>query len=66
MKLTPFHDPNDYEAGVRHGLPSVQVITFNGTMAPNTGSFAGMPRFAARTAVLGELKVHWGLKLIMA
>ena len=56
VKVTPAHDPNDYEIGLRHGLPEIQVIGFNGEMNHETGSFSGMDRFACRDAVIAALK----------
>jgi len=56
VKITPAHDPNDFEAGKRHDLPSIQVIGEDGRMTAAAGSFAGMDRFEARKAVLAELE----------
>jgi valyl-tRNA synthetase len=56
VKVTPAHDPNDYEAGVRHELPRVQVIGTDGKMTEAAGEFAGQDRFEARDAVLAALR----------
>ena len=55
VKVTPAHDPNDYEAGVRHDLPRIQVIGPDGSMTEAAGDFEGLDRFAARTKVLAAL-----------
>jgi len=56
VKITPAHDPNDFAAGRRHGLPEITVFTDDGKMAANCDQFAGMMRFDARDAVLIALK----------
>lgn len=56
VKITPAHDPNDFEAGKRHGLASIQVIGEDGKMTAAAGAFAGMDRFEARLAVVAELE----------
>ena len=56
LKVTPAHDPNDFEIGRRHDLPSVKAIDDEGRMTAETGRFAGMDRFECRKAVLKELK----------
>ena len=57
VKITPAHDPNDFEAGRRHGLPQVVVIGFDGTMTAEAGSAcAGFERTAARKKVLADLR----------
>jgi valyl-tRNA synthetase len=56
VKITPAHDPNDFEAGKRHKLPSIQVIGEDGKMTAAAGKFAGMDRFEARKAVVAELE----------
>jgi len=57
VKVTPAHDPNDYEAGVRHELPRVQVIGPDGKMTAEAGDFAGLDRFDARREVLKALEI---------
>ncbi|XP_069121491.1 LOW QUALITY PROTEIN: valine--tRNA ligase-like [Argopecten irradians] len=56
VKITPAHDHNDYEVGVRHNLPFLTIIDEKGNMTPDCGEFAGMRRFDARVAVLEGLK----------
>ncbi len=56
VKITPAHDPNDFEVGKRHNLEIKQVIDFNGKMNEHAGKFAGMDRFEARKAVVEEMK----------
>ncbi len=55
VKVTPAHDPNDYEIGQRHGLPAVNILNLNGTINDQGGPFAGMDRNAARQAVVRQL-----------
>ncbi|KAJ3564931.1 hypothetical protein NP233_g7968 [Leucocoprinus birnbaumii] len=57
VKITPAHDPNDYEVGVRHGLEFVNILNDDGTLNANAGEkFKGMKRFHARVAVVKALK----------
>ncbi len=56
VKITPYHDPNDYEVGLRHDLPKIKCIELNGTMSENTGDYAGLDRFVAREKLITELK----------
>ncbi|MCL6520814.1 MAG: valine--tRNA ligase [Firmicutes bacterium] len=56
LKVTPAHDPDDFEIGRRHGLEPVQVIDEEGRLTAEAGRFAGMERFAAREAVVEELR----------
>nr|MBA3847158.1 valine--tRNA ligase [Planctomycetota bacterium] len=56
VKITPAHDPNDYEVGGRHNLPLMRVIEFDGTMNKNAAHFAGQDRFACRKALVAELE----------
>jgi valyl-tRNA synthetase len=59
VKVTPAHDPNDFEAGKRNGLDSVMVIGFDGKMTSEAGeTFAGLDRFDARKRVLKELEAR--------
>ncbi|MCB1054458.1 MAG: valine--tRNA ligase, partial [Acidobacteria bacterium] len=56
VKVTPFHDPNDFEMGRRHGLESIQVIGRDGRMTEAAGpDFAGLDRFEARRKVVERL-----------
>lgn len=56
VKITPAHDHNDYEVGLRHNLPFITVIDDNGNICPGCGEFSGMRRFDARKSVLEALK----------
>lgn len=56
VKLTPAHDPNDFELAQRHKLPIVQVIGFNGRLNQKGGKFSGMKVKEARQAVVEELE----------
>ena len=63
VKVTPAHDPNDFEIGLRHNLPSIVVIGTDGTMTAEAGEFAGLDRYAARDAVIAELRAQGLLSL---
>jgi valyl-tRNA synthetase len=56
VKVTPFHDPTDFEIGQRHDLPRVQVIGFDGIMTPEAGPYAGLDRFEARARLVERLQ----------
>ena len=56
VKVTPAHDPNDFEIGQRNGLPAINIMNTDGTMNENAGPFAGMPIAEARKAVVGRLE----------
>ena len=56
VKVTPAHDPNDYEIGQRHGLPEVVVIGLDGKMTDDAGAYAGQDRYACRKAVVHALE----------
>ena len=56
VKVTPAHDPNDFEAGRRHNLPKIQVIDENGRMTAAAGKYAGLDRFEAREQVVANLE----------
>ena len=65
VKITPAHDFNDFEVGKRHGLESINILNADATLNDAAGPFAGMDRFAARTAVkekLAELGLARGEK----
>ena len=64
VKITPAHDPNDFEAGKRHNLPSIQVIGEDAKMTAAAGKFAGLDRYEARKRVVAELKKLWFLEKI--
>ena len=56
VKITPAHDPNDFEVGLRHNLEVIRVMNDDGTMNELAGKFAGMDRFECRKAIVEELK----------
>ncbi len=56
VKITPAHDPNDFEVGNRHNLPRICVINPDGTMNANAGKYEGMDRFECREALVKDLK----------
>src|SRR5579864_5000472 len=56
VKVTPAHDPNDFEAGKRHNLPEIDVMDEHAHMNANAGPYAGLDRFEARKRVLHELR----------
>ena len=56
VKVTPAHDPNDFEAGLRHNLPQIEVIDEHSKMNANAGPYAGPRRFAARARVVEDLR----------
>src|SRR5580658_6616785 len=56
VKVTPAHDPNDFEAGKRHNLPRIKVIDENGRMTAEAGPYAGLDRFEARRRVVEDLE----------
>ena len=56
VKITPAHDPNDFEVGKRHNLEEIVVINDDATMAKNTGKYAGMDRYECRAQLVEDLK----------
>ena len=56
VKITPAHDPNDFEVGRRHNLPVIRVMNDDGTMNENAGEFAGLDRYEARKQIVARLK----------
>ncbi len=55
LKITPGHDPNDFEIGQRHGLPIVNVMNKDATLNDEAGPYAGMERFAARKKLWADM-----------
>ncbi|MBO5145490.1 MAG: valine--tRNA ligase [Lachnospiraceae bacterium] len=55
VKITPAHDPNDFEVGKRHNLPIINIMNDDATINENGGKFAGMDRYEARKAIVEEL-----------
>jgi valyl-tRNA synthetase len=56
VKVTPAHDPNDFEAGRRHNLPQIDVMTDDGKMSAAAGPYAGLDRFEARKRIVEDLQ----------
>lgn len=56
VKVTPAHDPNDFEMGQRHNLEQIVILNSNATMAENTGKYQGLDRYACRKALLQDLE----------
>ena len=56
VKVTPAHDPNDFQAGLRHNLPQINVMDEHAHMNENAGPYAGLDRFEARKRVLHDLQ----------
>jgi len=56
VKITPAHDPNDFEAGLRHDLMQIRVIDDNALMNENAGRYAGMDRYEAREQIIKDLE----------
>lgn len=56
VKITPAHDPNDFEVGLRHNLPVVRVMNDDGTMNALTGKYEGYDRYDCRKALVKELE----------
>lgn len=55
VKITPAHDPNDFEVGKRHNLPEINILNDDATINENGGKFCGMDRYEAREAIVKEL-----------
>ncbi len=56
VKVTPAHDPNDFEMGLRHNLAQIKVINNDGTMADNLGKYSGLDRYECRKILVEDLK----------
>src|SRR6202011_3130568 len=56
VKVTPAHDANDFEAGLRHNLPQIEVMDEHARMNQNAGPYAGLDRYEARKRVLEDLR----------
>jgi valyl-tRNA synthetase len=64
VKITPAHDPNDFEAGRRHNLPQIDVMTDEAKMNGNAGAYAGLDRFVARKKIVEDLQAAGFLEKI--
>ncbi|MEA5574113.1 valine--tRNA ligase [Calothrix sp. UHCC 0171] len=58
VKVTPAHDPNDFQMGKRHNLPFINIMNKNGTLNENAGDFQGQDRFVARKNVVARLEAN--------
>ncbi|HKD63100.1 MAG TPA: valine--tRNA ligase [Candidatus Acidoferrales bacterium] len=56
VKITPAHDPNDFEVGKRHNLPEIDVMTDDAHMSEAAGKYAGLERFVARARIVADLE----------
>ena len=56
VKMTPAHDPNDFEVGLRHNLETIRVLDDNGVVNENGGKYQGMDRYEARKAVVADME----------
>lgn len=56
VKITPAHDPNDFEVGQRHHLEQICILNDDGTISAQGGQYAGMERYAARKAIVRDLE----------
>lgn len=56
VKITPAHDPNDYEAGIRHNLEQIQVIGFDDKMTDKSGKYSKLDKYVARKKILEDLE----------
>ncbi|HJA26734.1 MAG TPA: valine--tRNA ligase [Candidatus Fournierella merdigallinarum] len=64
VKITPAHDPNDFEVGQRHGLPIVKCLDETAHMTDDCGKYAGMDRYEARKAIVADLEAGGYLEKI--
>ena len=58
VKMTPAHDPNDFEVGLRHNLEVIRVLNDDGTVNENGGKYQGMDRYACRKAIVADLEAE--------
>lgn len=61
VKITPAHDPNDFEVGLRHNLPIINVMDENAVINENGGEYCGLDRFSARKKIVEDLKADGSL-----
>ncbi len=62
VKVTPAHDPNDYQAGLRNGLPMINLMNPDGTYNESAGKYAGLPRQVVRKKVVADLEAAGALE----
>ena len=58
VKMTPAHDPNDFEVGLRHNLEVIRVLNDDGTVNENGGKYCGMDRYECRKAIVADLEAE--------
>ena len=58
LKITPGHDPNDYEIGRRMGLPMLNIMNDDGTLNATAGAYTGLDRFVARERIWADIEVR--------
>ena len=61
LKITPAHDPNDFEVGLRHNLPVINVMTDDAKITDDYPKYAGMDRYEARKAIVADLEAEGAL-----
>ena len=61
VKITPAHDPNDFEVGLRHNLPVINVMTDDAKITDDSPKYAGMDRYEARKAIVADLEAEGAL-----
>ncbi len=61
VKITPAHDPNDFEVGLRHNLPVINVLTDDAKITSDYPKYAGMDRYEARKAIVADLEAEGAL-----
>ena len=61
VKITPAHDPNDFEVGMRHNLPVINVLTEDARIVDEYAKYAGMDRYEARKAIVADLEAEGAL-----
>ncbi len=64
VKITPAHDPNDFEVGKRHNLPEINIMNDDATINENGGKFVGLDRYEARKQIVAELDAMGLLKKV--
>ena len=64
VKITPAHDPNDFEVGLRHNLPVINVMDEHGVINENGGAYAGMDRLEARKQIVKDLEAQGFLEKV--
>ncbi len=66
VKVTPAHDPNDYQTGLRHALPMINLLNPDGTFNENAGAYAGLDRRVVRKRVVADLEAQGLLEKVEA